>query len=152
MRERRPDVKPRAPQTGVREEVAGILGEVPLADLDYNSQSFIQLIDKAKDIGEACAKEVTKTQIMNFMGEVRRLGKEPDVGEVYLLEAYLAYAVGKDKDRKLQRLKDALDPLFSKVKQESDKERRTKAFATFVRFIESIVAFYQYNAKKSQES
>jgi CRISPR type III-A-associated protein Csm2 len=150
MKETRPATEPRAPQSRVREEVAKILGDVPLADLDNNSQKFIELIDKAKEIGSACAagRGVSKTQIMNFMGEVRRLGKEPDAGKVYLLQAYLAYAVGKDKERKLQMVKDALDPLFSQMKQERDKDRQRKAFATFVHFIESIVAFYQYNAKE----
>lgn len=103
------------------------------------------LVDRARSIAADLRDETSRTQIRRLYGEVKRIemmwrgGKQGDAKDleaqrrVLLLKPRLAYQVARQ--RKLQGLRETLEPVIDEVGGDRDR------FQRFVEFFEAIVAY-----------
>ncbi|PWJ57827.1 CRISPR type III-A-associated protein Csm2 [Dyadobacter jejuensis] len=90
--------------------------------------------------------QVSTSQIRKIFGSIKQIqaGFEKSKGEIILLEPKLAYAVGRDYDKKsntnktkIKEFYELLSPLIREINE--DKTR----FQNFVNVLESIVAYHK---------
>ena len=102
------------------------------------------LVERADGIGrELKNKNVTTSQIRNFLDEVNRIEAENrrrrdsfDGSDVVFLDIQLAYAAGRE-----DRLKDFARLFSAAIKQ----VRSKKDFDTFVKFTQAVVAYHRFH-------
>ncbi|MCX6252319.1 MAG: type III-A CRISPR-associated protein Csm2 [Bacteroidetes bacterium] len=85
-------------------------------------------------------KNAIKTsQLRKFFGAVKKIQADFDYAktEIVLLSPKLAYAVGRNKDSKLEDLYKVLQPLIDDIKEDKLK------FKQFVNIFEAIVAYHK---------
>lgn len=107
------------------------------------------LVNSADKVGaELKERNITTTQIRNFLDEVNRLDAEARKGranfepsEVVFLNVQLAYAAGRE-----QSLKPFYN-LFSTAvgKVSTDEENFDKDFDRFVKFTRAVVAYHRFH-------
>lgn len=111
----------------------------------------IKNVEPLEDWGKYLAtnetqKQVSTSQIRKFFGSLKKIQAsfEKSKYEIILLEPKLAYAVGRDYDKKdkvqktkIKDLYDLLKPLIREIKE--DKTR----FNNFVNVVEAIVAYHK---------
>ncbi len=119
-----------------------ITGEVPIDD---------DVIDWTKDFGKKLApaddkdkNALTTSQIRKFFGEVKRIQaafvKHKD--SIPLLNAKLAYAVGRNSKSRIKDLYNELESGIKAINGNQDNYNR------FVNIVESIVAFHKFYGGK----
>jgi CRISPR-associated protein Csm2 len=102
------------------------------------------LVERADSIGrELKNKNVTTSQIRNFLDEVNRIEAENrrrrgsfDGSQVVFLDIQLAYAAGRE-----DRLKDFARLFSAAIKQ----VRSKKDFDRFVKFTQAVVAYHRFH-------
>ena len=102
------------------------------------------LVERADGIGrELKNKNVTTSQIRNFLDEVNRIeaesrrGKDSfDSSQVVFLDIQLAYAAGRE-----DKLKDFARLFSAAIKQVRSKED----FDRFVKFTQAVVAYHRFH-------
>lgn len=102
------------------------------------------LVERADSIGrELKKKNVTTSQIRNFLDEVNRIEAENrrskdsfDGSEVVFLDIQLAYAAGRE-----DKLKDFARLFSAAIKQ----VRSKKDFDRFVKFTQAVVAYHRFH-------
>ncbi|MFN4147852.1 MAG: type III-A CRISPR-associated protein Csm2 [Runella sp.] len=89
-------------------------------------------------------KSVSTSQIRKFFGAIKRIQAdfEQSKGEILLLDAKLAYAVGRDfkngsNQSKIKEFYDLISPLIKDINQDK------KKFKHFVNVFEAIVAYHK---------
>lgn len=106
-----------------------------------------QTVDWANELGikitgHGDGPAITTSQIRKFFGEVKRIQAdfEKYKNDVPLLQAKLAYAVGRQKDkRRMEFFYKQLLPALQNIN--GDKEN----YMRFVKILESIVAFHKFH-------
>lgn len=115
-----------------------VTGEIPIDD---------DVIEWTKSFGDFLAPKdkndknaLTTSQIRKFFGEVKRIQASFDKfkDHVPLLNAKLAYAVGKNKNSRIEELYNELESGIKAIKGNQDNYNR------FVNIVESIVAFHKF--------
>lgn len=102
------------------------------------------LVERADSIGrELKNKNVTTSQIRNFLDEVNRIEAENrrsrdsfDGSQVVFLDIQLAYAAGRE-----DRLKDFARLFSAAIKQ----VRSKRDFDRFVKFTQAVVAYHRFH-------
>lgn len=102
------------------------------------------LVERADSIGrELKNKNVTTSQIRNFLDEVNRIEAENrrhrdsfDGSEVVFLDIQLAYAAGRE-----DRLKDFARLFSAAIRQ----VRSKRDFDRFVKFTQAVVAYHRFH-------
>jgi CRISPR type III-A-associated protein Csm2 len=89
-------------------------------------------------------KKVSTSQLRKFFGALKRIQADFDQmkGEIILLDAQLAYAVGRDvsngkQSTKIKEFYDLIGPLLRAIKEDK------KMFKNFVNVFEAIVAYHK---------
>jgi CRISPR type III-A-associated protein Csm2 len=89
-------------------------------------------------------KKVSTSQLRKFFGALKRIQAdfEQMKGEIILLDAQLAYAVGRDvsngkQSTKIKEFYDLIGPLLRAIKEDK------KMFKNFVNVFEAIVAYHK---------
>lgn len=89
-------------------------------------------------------KKVSTSQLRKFFGALKRIQADFDQmkGEVILLDAQLAYAVGRDisngkQATKIKEFYDLIGPLLRAIQEDK------KKFKNFVNVFEAIVAYHK---------
>lgn len=89
-------------------------------------------------------KKVSTSQLRKFFGALKRIQAdfEQMKGEIILLDAQLAYAVGRDvsngkQSSKIKEFYDLIGPLLRAIKEDK------KKFKNFVNVFEAIVAYHK---------
>lgn len=110
------------------------------------------LVDAAKELGQALARQLTTSQIRSFFGEVRQIemnwrmesGKEAEDAyrRVVLLQPKLAYQAKRERGRGVEILKEVLDPCIDEIRKAPPQERK-RYFTRFVEFFEAILAYHK---------
>lgn len=111
-----------------------------------------QLVDTAKQFGEANARQLTTSQIRNIFGEVRRIEMnwQQDVGEeaikafrqTVLLQPKLAYQARRERGKGVEELEQILTPCIEEIRKAPEAKRR-EYFGRFVDFFEAILAYHR---------
>lgn len=96
------------------------------------------LVDTAESLGrELAQKELTKSQIRNIYGAVKKMEKKGfDYHKFLMLKPKLAYAARRH-GKGVQRLKEVLTEAIELVGDDKDK------FPKFVDFFEAILAYHK---------
>jgi len=99
-------------------------------------------------------RPLTTSQIRKFFGELKRIQASPEKfkEEIPLLKAKLAYAVGRDHDKRgkpKSKIKEFYEELATGIDSiRNDINNRDKDLIRFVKIVESIVAFHKYHGGK----
>jgi len=119
-----------------------VTGETPIDD---------DVIEWTKSFGSSLAPEgnrdknaLTTSQIRKFFGEVKRIQASFDKfkDRVPLLNAKLAYAVGRNRNSRIKELYIQLESGIKAINGNQDNYNR------FVNIVESIVAFHKFYGGK----
>lgn len=116
----------------------------------------IKDVDSLERLGRELAKDekhsknprnkMTSSQIRRFFGALKRIQADFKKlkSEIILLEPKLAYAVGRDKDKKSQKNKTKIDLFYDEVSPliRSIHEDEPK-FKNFVNIVEAVVAYHK---------
>lgn len=92
---------------------------------------------------------ITTSQIRKFFGELRSIEAQSfqkfTLSEVLLLKPKLAYAVGRDKTKRVKsKIGDFYLELSSAIKEIENVEH----FGNFVKLVEAVVAYHKYHGGK----
>lgn len=112
------------------------------------------LVRRADRIGRELARDMTTSQIRNFLDEVNRLEAEVrqsrdgkfDNSRVVLLKPLLAYAAGRESGSKrevLRRFAELFSAAIEGVETRED-------FQNFYRFTQAVVAYHRYHGGSNQ--
>jgi len=113
-----------------------------------------QTVDWASNIGFEITREnfelgkpIATSQIRKFFGEVKRIQAdfEKYKNDIPLLQAKLAYAVGRQSGREKKRFEYFYNQLLPAL-QNINGEREN--YMRFVKILESIVAFHKFHGGK----
>ncbi len=124
---------------------------------ELSNVSMSRIVEITEKVGEfLCKRDVKVNQFRRFLDAVRRIEielKEADRkndkdkddtalkevrGSIVLLRPKLAYAAGRDKDKKINMLMNVLDPAIKSVAENE------KDFPKLLRLIEGIVAYHRF--------
>jgi len=115
-------------------------------ELELNVES----IKYTKDLAEYVQKDLTKSQIRNIFGEIRRIETlNADIRQVkfLLLLPKLAYSVAKSQ-KNLKPYRDEFEKWYNVVNEGVKDDTFGKRFDNFVNFFESFLAFHRVVAQK----
>jgi len=119
-----------------------ITGEVPIDDdvIEWTKNFGKKLSPKGNDK----YKPLTTSQIRKFFGEVKRIQASFDKhkDDIPLLNAKLAYAVGRNSYSRIEYLYNELESGIKAINGNQDNYNR------FVNIVESIVAFHKFHGGK----
>ena len=115
-------------------------------------------IEWAKSFGEYLTtqsdnlKGLTTSQIRKFFGELKRIQADPIKysADIPLLKAKLAYAVGRDKDKrghsktKIVKFYEELEKGINLIRD----DYKINDFNRFIKIVESIVAYHKFYGGK----
>ncbi len=111
------------------------------------------LVRRAGDVGRELSRDMTTSQIRNFLDEVNLIWAETqrnresfDGSRVVLLKPLLAYAAGRETGRKADVLRD-FTRLFSAA---ADKTTNAADFKRFVDFTRAVVAYHRFHGGSNQ--
>lgn len=107
-------------------------------------QSFAKFLAPNPEI-KGDRKALTTSQLRKFFGEVRRI--ETDVvsnkASIAMLKPYLAYAVGRDRDKgRLRQFAEELSVAIAAIRM--DDAFVKDDFSNFISIYEAIVAYHKY--------
>lgn len=100
--------------------------------------------------------KLSTSQLRKFFGELKRIKAdyERNIDDLPMLEAQLAYAVGRDKNERGQsktKIKEFYEELSKGIKAirkekntEQDIKNRKSDFLNFVKIVEATVAYHKY--------
>ena len=105
------------------------------------------LTDKAENIGNSLARQLTTSQIRNVFGTVRQIEmnwgpratehqQQQAARQLILLKPKLAYQARRERGRGVQELANILTPAIDLVGDDRDR------FQNFVDFFEAILAYH----------
>jgi CRISPR type III-A-associated protein Csm2 len=106
----------------------------------------VRLVDQARALGEALARELKTSQLRNVYGAVRKAAMRWDSShqqayqELILLQPKLAYYTQRAKPMK--PLKEALDLAIAVLRK--DPQPSEVHFKNFVDFCEAVVAYHRF--------
>jgi len=88
---------------------------------------------------------LTTSQIRKFFGELKRIQADYDrfISDLPMLKAQLAYAVGRNSNSKIKQFYEELSKGLASIRKNNKSD-----FESFVKFVESIVAFHKYHGGK----
>lgn len=113
----------------------------------------VDLVSRANEIGgELSSRNMTASQIRNFLDQVNRIWAESragrfDVSDVILLKPQLAYSAGRETNPSKKELLKRFADLFSTA---ADKVRDDKDFERFKDFTQAVVAYHRYHGGSNQ--
>ncbi|MCB0522498.1 MAG: type III-A CRISPR-associated protein Csm2 [Lewinellaceae bacterium] len=122
-------------------------------------------IEWASEVGKFLAqydkkdrvKELSTSQLRRFFGQIKRLqaqGYKPEQrSELLMLGPQLAYAVGRDRKKTREGLKDGskINYFYEEVNAaikavaDGDPDKEKARFQNFVNLVEAIVAYHKYH-------
>ncbi len=112
------------------------------------------LVGRANEVGRELGRDMSTSQIRNFLDEVNRIdaetkGKEAefDSSRVILLKPLLAYAAGRESNRGKQAVLKDFTSLFSAA---ADRTRSAQDFKRFVDFTRAVVAYHRFHGGSNQ--
>lgn len=112
------------------------------------------LVRRAQDVGRELSRDMTTSQIRNFLDEVNRIdaevkGKEAefDSSRVILLKPLLAYAAGREGNKGKQAVLKDFTNLFSAA---ADRTTSAADFKRFVDFTRAVVAYHRFHGGSNQ--
>ena len=112
------------------------------------------LVRRAEDVGRELSRDMTTSHIRNFLDEVNRIdaevkGRESefDSSRVVLLKPLLAYAAGRESNRKKQ---DALKDFANLFSAAADRTTNAADFKRFVDFTRAVVAYHRFHGGSNQ--
>lgn len=110
------------------------------------------LVNTAKEIGEANARQLTTSQIRNIFGEVRRIemkwneSSSESANAAYrqtvLLQPKLAYQAKRERGRGMEELSTVLTACVDEIRKAPESSRKVY-FSRFVDFFEAILAYHK---------
>ncbi|MBN2892497.1 MAG: type III-A CRISPR-associated protein Csm2 [Bacteroidales bacterium] len=117
-----------------------------------------EIIEWAKSFAEKLTpsdkSKLSTSQLRKFFGEIKRIKADykKNINDLPMLEAQLAYAVGRDKDEKGRnktKIKEFYEELSKGIKavrkgEEANEKEKRNDFNNFVKIVESIVAYHKY--------
>jgi len=122
------------------------------------------IVEWAKSFAKFLAPEdktkLSTSQIRKFFGELKRIQADFDknIADLPMLNALLAYAVGRDKNDKgmnktkikefYEEISKGIDAIRKKNVTEEDKRIQKSDFTNFVKIVEAIVAYHKYYGGK----
>lgn len=123
-----------------------------------NIRQFIQSDESAKDMVEFAdkfageiAKSVSTSQIRNIYGTVKKLemtGLNPKTyRQLLLLKPKLAYAKGREKNKKKQGAYSQLETIIGQAIDAID-PNKAETFTRFCQFFEAILAYHKAHGGK----
>jgi CRISPR type III-A-associated protein Csm2 len=110
-------------------------------------------MDWAKEQGQFFAEgrdKLTTTQLRKFFGELKRiqaLGYDNAKADFLLLQAKLAYAVGRERKRggRVGKIEDFADMISRGIQEVNSK----KEYQNFIDITESVVAYHKFYEEKN---
>ena len=120
-----------------------------IAEWSESFGKFLCAYDEPKPI----KKPLTTGQLRKFFGEVKRIESnvEKNKEDIVMLKPLLAYAVGRDKNnsgKNKTRIEEFAKEVTTAVDAVINGKNLKSDFKTFVKLLESIVAYHKYYGGK----
>lgn len=125
------------------------------ADITKDVVDWADSFGKFLCTGNANANALTTGQLRKFFGEVRRIeiNVEDNRSDIVMLKPLLAYAVGRDKDKKGNnntKIKEFAEEINRGIDAVLEGKDLKSDFSHFVKIFEAIVAYHKfYGAKEN---